>query len=261
MNCGDDWIDPLTYSMLGNPVFVGKEKDDCGLAVQKWFEKNPLAYRHYSSTFGEKPELVRKNARCIVTPYLLNEVTIDGNGNVTLNYEVGKMNFDNLKRLKEYLESKDITVCNVCNERVFGVSVIRIVVEPCQNVNTGNLSHVLHISPGNVHDVTGDVFYVVTSALNKHLNDDGCLEIEKEFDLRDYKFKKQYSTLNPIWCQLRKNGIMAYTVDIWDDYLMIKSDCRHHSLTVRNIAKALNINDIKVRKVVTNKLYVVEKWE
>lgn len=85
MNCGDDWIDPLTYSMLGNHVFVSKKKDDYRLAVQKWFEKNPLAYRHYSSTFGRKPELVRKNAICSVAPYSLNEVTIDENGNLTLN--------------------------------------------------------------------------------------------------------------------------------------------------------------------------------
>lgn len=257
MNYCDDWFD--SYFTLGNPVFVGKENDDCGLAVQKWFEKNPPAYRHYSSIFG------RKNARCVppwsINADLINEITCE-NGTMTLLFEVGRMNYENLRRLKEYLESKDITVCSVCNERVFGVSVIRIVVEPCQNVNTGNLSHVLHISPGNVHDVTGDVFYVVTSALNKHLNDCGELEIEKPFNLADYAFKQEFSTLNPIRCQLRKNGIRIDTIDIWDDYLMIKSDCPRGTLTMQSIRKALNIDETEaVICIQGNRWYAVKRWK
>ena len=228
--------------------------------IWEWIGKCTIPYEVYRNF----PRPNHINARCVpplaINPMLLKEISYE-NGTMTLHYEVGRMNYENLRRLKEYLESKDLTVCSVCNERVFGISVIRIVVEPCQNVNTGNLSHVLHVSQDNVHDVTGDVFYVVTSALNKHLNDDGCLEIEKEFDLRDYEFNQQFSTLNPIRCQLRKNGITVDTVDIWDDYLMIKSDCINHSLTTHTIAKALNINGITVRRVVANELYAVEKWE
>lgn len=172
------------------------------------------------------------------------------------------MNFDNLKRLRKYLESKDIEVFSVWNEEVLGVKVIKIIVESCQNVNEGNLAHVLHIPKSAVHEVTGKIFYVRTTSLCKHINHDGVLEFEKPFDLMDYEFKKQFSTLNPIRCQLRKNGITVDTVDIWEDYLMIKSDCSFGTLDSQHIRKALNIGKkTAVHCVEAQKCYAVERWK
>lgn len=263
MNCSDDWIDPLTYSMLGNPVFVGKKKDDCGLAVQKWFEKNPLAYRHYSSTFGRKPELVRKNARCIVTPHLLNGVTIDGNGNLTLNYEVGKMNVDNLKRLRKYLESKSYCVCGICNDEFFQLPVIRIVFETSANCGVKELARDLKIPEPTIQDITGDMVFIQTSALCRHLNDDGVLEFEKPFNLKELPFQQKYQTLSTIGNQLQKELELSepLQIDIWDNYLMIKTGRYNYRLTRSKIANALNIPESKVKQIVANKWYYIKRWD
>lgn len=241
-------------------------------AIRDWLDKYRPSYNPYPSIinynlgsdmrllFGDCKPIGKKNAKCIDFNRV-DEITYE-NGGITVHYGFGRMNIKNLKRLKKYLESKNLTVCGVWNETVFGVNVIRIVFEDCSHVNEGNLAHVLQVSEKNVHDVTGDMFYVMTSALCKHINDVGVLEIEKPFDLMDYEFKKQFSTLNPILCQLRKNGIRIDTIDIWEDYLMIKSDCPRGALTMQSIRKALNIGETtEVICIQGNRWYAVVRWK
>ena len=258
MNCNDDWIDALNYSIQS--VEDVKKK-----AIENWFNSHTPPYNPYlNHNFGTDMRLLeRKNCRCVPFDFnMVDEITYE-NGNISFHYGVGKMNLENLSRLKRYLESKDLNVCGVFNETVFGVKVIRIVFRDCFQVNEGNLSHVLQVSEDDVHHVTGDVFYVKLSALAKHYNDCGKLEIAPPFKLTNVTFKR--SNLKAIKRQLAcELGIcdLSFDVDIWDDCLMIKSDGSYlANLTRMDIARALDINDGYVHCIDRNKWYYILKWD
>lgn len=202
------------------------------------------------------------NARCMFIPSIVARcmgMSYDDKGNLVMNYEVGRMNRKNLKIIVDYLEKKGYDCVNVRNDSCFGTEVVRI------EINENRAEYLpgdFDISCRDFFFVSSQIVYVKNRAFFKYINDDGVLEFEKPFDLMDYEFEQRFATLNPIRRQLRENGIRVDNIDIWDDYLMIKSDFTEHSLNMSAIMKALNINDnYAVRNVEPNKCYAVRRWK
>lgn len=250
MNCNDDWIDSLNYSIESLNNF----KKEMG----NWLDKNRPAYKYYSSTFG------RKNARCVpplaINPELIKEISYE-NGNITFNCEVGEMNSDNLFRLASYLRDNGYDIIDVTNSMIFALSVVRIRFWVPDCTLAAKLPEVLNIDARDMFVANEGLVFIKTRAFFKYYNDDGQLQL-KQFDLMDYEFEQRFTTLNPISCRLREHGIKVDVVDIWDDFLMIKCNQDNTDLCMRAIKKALNMpEDKKVYPLIPHKVYAVDRWK